>query len=219
MAKQRKTRKPVDITGIKYNSLTAISFVEFKPEGKKRYKVAWWLFRCDCGNEIILRANAVKHGNTKCCGYGCEFGRTTRLPPTQYLKKTQRAWGKLKARCYNINDKAYDNYGGRGIKVCDRWLESFKNFHADMGEPVHKDMSIERIDVNGDYCPENCKWISKQEQINNKRNSIRVLYKEAEYCLGELCKKLGLKYMKIYHKLKQGEEICTLIPNTRLISL
>lgn len=96
----------------------------------------------------------------------------------------------IKQRCYNINDKDYKNYGGRGIKVCDRWLESFANFLEDMGERP-TGMTIDRIDVNGNYCKENCKWSSLLEQNNNMRSNKYITYNNETLTYAEWSRKLG----------------------------
>lgn len=80
-------------------------------------------------------------------------------------------WVRMRDRCYNVNNKDYSNYGGRGIRVCDRWLESFENFYEDMGDSPDR-MSLDRIDVNGDYCKENCRWSDYRNQAYNKRKQI-----------------------------------------------
>lgn len=103
-----------------------------------------------------------KHGETL-----CENGK-------QKISTEYKTWQTIKERCYNKNSKGFDRYGGRGIKVCDRWLEKFENFLEDMGRRPKNKTSIDRIDVNKDYCKENCRWADKYEQANN-RTTNRIL--------------------------------------------
>jgi hypothetical protein len=96
------------------------------------------------------------------------------------------------SRCENVKDKHYNYYGGRGITVCNEWKISFRNFLADMGLKPSSLYSLDRIDNNGNYCKENCRWATKTEQVYNRRNTLKVKYKGAEYIVSELIKKLNV---------------------------
>lgn len=95
---------------------------------------------------------------------------TKKINPIEYS-----AWQGIKSRCYNINNSRYKDYGGRGIIVCDRWLNNFSNFLEDLGKKPGNEYSLERINNDGNYCLENCKWATKKEQNNNKRDNIKIL--------------------------------------------
>jgi hypothetical protein len=131
-----------------------------------------WLCRCDCGIERVVFGGALRSGRSKSCRSGvhhhrlthghCRFGRATRI---------YEVWHAMMQRCYNPNHRAYANYGGRGITVCERWHD-FLNFLADMGEPP-PDKSIDRINNDGNYERSNCKWSTAKEQVGNRRPSKR----------------------------------------------
>jgi hypothetical protein len=110
-------------------------------------------------------------------------------------------WIKMKSRCFNKNDKSYKHYGARGILVCDEWVSSFENFINDLGWRPSKDYSLERIDYNKDYCPENCKWILKSEQSKNSRRVNLFSYKGKEYCLTDFCKEFSFPYSTMRHRV------------------
>lgn len=111
----------------------------------------------------------------------------------------------MKKRCYNSNCKRYKDYGGRGIVVCDEWLKGFDYFAKWAYENGYDvGLTIERDDVNGNYCPENCRWITRREQAYNKRDSIKVLYHGETKDLMVWCNELGLKYDTIHHRITHG---------------
>jgi hypothetical protein len=129
---------------------------------------------CDCGNIAAVTYSNLNRGNTKSCGcwkveHGGITGRNTTTHGMSFTK-AYRTWSSIKRRCYSKNHKDYKWYGARGISVCEKWIESFESFYADMGAPPHG-MSIDRIDNSLGYSVENCRWASSVEQNSNRRNT------------------------------------------------
>lgn len=140
-----------------------------------------WLCKCDCGIEKIVYQTHLKRGLSKSCGcYNKEVASikagTHRMTNTLEFK----TWQRMKDRCLNKNCERYPNYGGRGIKVCDRWLESFENFYEDMGPRPEGRYSIDRIDNDGNYEPSNCRWATPKEQMNNTTRTKNVKLVQAK---------------------------------------
>jgi len=189
-----------DISSQKFGRLTAIRFSHLS---QNKTKLHYWLFKCDCKNEKILSKNEVVRGKAKSCGclfrdMGTTHGCTNTL--------TYQSWESMKKRCLNKNNRFYKNYGGRGIKVCDRWLNSFENFLEDMGKkPIRK--TIDRINNNGNYEPSNCRWITKKDQCNNKSNNLSINFKGKTQSLTQWCEKYKLKYNSTYYHIKKGKDI------------
>lgn len=119
-------------------------------------------------------------GSAKRCG--------AKARPGAYLRETYKS---MIARCYRLNCKGYSNYGGRGIRVCDRWLESFEHFYADMGDRPNG-FTLERVDVNGNYEPTNCRWADWFDQHNNRRNNVRLTYQGESLTISQWTRRLGL---------------------------
>lgn len=115
--------------------------------------------------------------------------------------KVHRAWKAIVGRCGNPNNKSYHRYGGRGIKVCQRWLDSFEAFFSDVGFPPSPEHSIDRIDNDGDYEPGNVRWADKWTQARNKRNNLRVTIDGVTKCLAEWCEERGLNYGAISNRI------------------
>lgn len=182
--------KVKDISGQRFGKLTAMEFV-----GLVKHKAVWRCV-CDCGNESSHTAIDMRSGNTTSCGcVKAVIGKTSNLKhgasADGKTTKTYNIYRSMMQRCYDPRCKSYPDYGARGIKVCDRWREGYATFLADMGE-CPENYSIERIDVNGDYEPGNCKWIPLNEQAKNTRNTVRYLVDGVVMIQADLARHLGI---------------------------
>lgn len=189
----------IDIKGQRFGRWTAIEFV-----GKVK-GVPKWKCRCDCGTERLVWSVALRSGTSKSCGcFNLEA-----------LSKRQRThgasdtllydvWVHMIQRCTNPNHKSYAYYGGRGIKVCDRWRRSFKAFVEDMGQRPSDELSIDRIDCNGNYEPGNCRWATSEQQSLNRRNAHLLTYQGRTQPLSAWAKEFGMPRDRLKMRLKLG---------------
>jgi len=160
--------------------------------------------KCDCGAVKHIRLRSVKNSTSKSCGcFTVEQIKKSMTTHGQRKTKTYGIWAKMLQRCYNPNTKSYKNYGGRGITVCDRWRHSFENFLADMGEQPPR-FTIERIDNEKGYSPENCRWASYKEQANNRRTNRFLTYQGRTQTMMEWSKELGIRAGRIRWRLEEG---------------
>lgn len=195
----------IDLTGKKFGRLVVIERKENTKHGSSQ-----WLCRCDCGNETVVDSQNLRGNKTLSCG--ClqkEKAMYSNTTHGMFGTKIYRAWCHAKERCYNPNVKNYKDYGGRGIKMCDEWKnnpDKFIEWSLKNGFDINSfgdDCTIDRIDVNGDYCPENCRWVSKQEQANNTRTNHYLTYNGETKTLAQWSRELGIKYHIIVHRVNK----------------
>jgi hypothetical protein len=197
--------KPVkDLTGQKFERLAVIIRA-----GSNIYKKATWVCRCDCGKEVVVIGSALLKKTTRSCG--ClkneETGarrRTHGATVGRKRTKEYNSWKGMRERCYSLSHKQYKDYGGRGIKVCGRWLESFENFLEDMGPIPGPGYSIERRDNDGDYCPTNCYWATRKEQNNNTHKNVMVDHNGKVKTLAQAAEESGIPYRTILARINRG---------------
>lgn len=199
--------KLIDLTGRTFGNLTVIKRVKdhITPKGTK---IPMWECICNCGNKdpVIVRGDSLRNGSTKSCGclakkYREEFktinykhggssnGRQTKL---------YSIWHGMKNRVTNPKQNRHESYIDKGINICDEWFNSFENFQKwALNNGYQEGLSIERIDIDKDYCPENCIWIPFSEQSKNTSRTINILVDNKRLCLKDCCKKFGLPYASV----------------------
>jgi len=187
-----------DMTGKVCGRLTVIRGFGLNKDG--RYQ---WLCKCECGNEVTVVGKQLRKGTKSC---GClRIARNSEAKRTHNASKNlvYRVWKSMRARCNCSTDKSYPNYGGRGIRVCDKWSgqNGYENFIADMG-PRPEGMSIERLNNNGNYEPGNCKWATRAEQNRNSRRNIFVEYQGEKMIVKDAAKKMGVDYYTLITRVK-----------------
>lgn len=208
--------KLIDLTGQRFGRLTVVERAENKmsPNGTQK---ACWLCQCECGNRTVVIGQELRNGKTTSCG--CFLRECTTIKNTTHGKRHTRLyniWRGMLERCRNPNHKRYSRYGGRGITVCDRWQNDFQSFYDwAMANGYQDDLSIDRIYVNGNYEPSNCRWATTKEQNNNRStNRIYQLGKDSK-SLAEWCETYGVKYQLVFDRIKLGwtlEEALGLVP-------
>lgn len=182
----------IDITGQRFSKLEVVRYY-----GLDKHKEALWLCKCDCGNETIVNGCHLRSGHTKTC-------RKCFLEEGQN-ERVYRIWREILTRCYNKGNKRYKDYGGRGIVMCDEWKSNFKTFYKwAMANGYQDDLTIDRINVNGNYEPSNCRWATWLQQANNKRNNRVFTYNGETLTLKQLAIKYGVDYRKTWSRLKLG---------------
>lgn len=199
----------IDLSGKRFGRLVVLEYAGKKKSGSQNKTL--WKCICDCGNEKITDGGALHSGHTTSCGclHKEIFGALNRKHNLAHKCNLYSVWKSMNGRCKNPKDKSYKNYGGRGIEVCEEWQNDFKAFYdwaysvgynenkTDKGINI---LTLDRINNDGNYCPENCRWVSNLEQANNKRNTMT---NEERYNVCPVC---GKKYKKTQ---RNGSKTCS----------
>lgn len=192
--------KAIDITAQKFGRLTVLYRLR-----NYHKKGVWWLCVCDCGNLTETQGTMLRSGHNRSCG--CLQKEQIHKACTKHGKRGTRLytiWQGMKQRCYNKNSPRYKDYGKRGIKVCEEWL-NFQTFYDwSMLNGYKNSLTIDRIDNEGNYEPDNCQWVDYKTQNRNRRNNINIDINGMNYCLTDLCKKSHLKYSTVRWRLMHG---------------
>lgn len=189
-----------DLTGRRVGKLTVI-----KRHYDPNRKCTLWECKCDCGNTTIVIANRLKNELTRSCG--CLRRESNLANKTSHgLSGTHlyAVWNGMKGRCYNPNNHNYSRYGQRGITVCDDWKDSFETFAMWAKSNGYKDgLSIDRIDNDGNYCPDNCRWTNTHDQNNNRSVSLMFTYNGKTQNLSSWCEELNVPYFRTWQRIVQ----------------
>lgn len=199
--------KLIDLTGQRFERLIVLEKAKSDNCGHTR-----WKCKCDCGNITVVNGCDLKRQKIKSCG--CLHKQITKIVAMNNKKhgksKTRlyKIWSGVKSRCYYQKNIEYMNYGGRGIKVCNEWLNKengFMNFYNwAINNGYKENLTIDRIDNNGNYEPNNCRWITYIEQENNKRNNTLIQYKDKQYTLAQLSRKIGINSATLSWRIKHN---------------
>ena len=163
-----------------------------------------WECKCSCGNTVYVPTRSLTGKRTKSCGClsidRCRKGLNTKHNLCN--SRLYKIWVNMKSRCYNPNTPDYQNYGGRGIRICEEWLSDFSNFYSwSVLNGYSEDLTIDRIDNEGDYCPENCRWATRPLQANNKRNNTLIEYNGESHTISEWSSITGISYNTLIKRL------------------
>lgn len=210
--------KLIDLTGQRFGRLTVVERAENAKDGHAR-----WLCKCDCGGRITVARGDLRDGKVKSCG--ClrkEIAAQTGVSGTIHGKRNTRLyniWHGMKTRCYNPKHKFYRIYGGRGIIVCREWINDFQAFYDWAITHGYTDtLSIDRIDNDGPYSPQNCRWVTQKEQCNHLRTNRHYEVNGEIRTLPEWCTFFNVDYGKAKNRLRHGwtiEEALDLVPRKK----
>ena len=204
----------INLVGMRFGMLEVLHREDdyVKPSGRK---ILMWKCRCDCGNMVTVSGECLRHGNTKSCG--CQRRNKFRTHGKSNTRLYE-IWTDMKQRCLNPNQKVYKYYGGRGITICQEWIDDFMSFYDWALENGYQDnLTIDRIDVNSGYEPNNCRWVTMETQLRNTRRNRFVEINGESHTIAEWARIYGINPQTINSRLRKGisEQDAILIPVKR----
>lgn len=192
-----------DLTGEKFGYLEVVSITDERKHGK-----VVWLCKCSCGNLTRVTSNNLQNGSTMSCGcYSKKVLAQSRVKHGMHNSRIYNIYICMKERCYNPNSKSYLEYGGRGIEICDEWLgeSGFQNFCSwAFTNGYEEKLTIDRINVNGNYCSENCRWTTRKVQNNNTRRNRVIQYNGESHSVSEWVEITGINRSTLVTRLNKG---------------
>jgi hypothetical protein len=214
---KQEGKKATDLTGQVFGELVVLS-----RNGSSKFKRAMWLCQCSCGNRHTVIAESLIMGHTKSCGCVKKAGQYNVIHGHKRLDggtKAYKVWSNMKSRCTNPKASQYKDYGGRGITVCERWLESFENFLEDMGEPPSGTLQLDRRDNDKGYSKENCRWVTRSVNRRNSRGHMVyvTIYGETMILTDAIKKYKVVSYTTATSRINRGwpPEEAVMTPYTR----
>jgi hypothetical protein len=203
----------IDLAGQRFGKLVVV-------ELSHQSNGAWWRCRCDCGGESVVRGAVLRYGSTKSCGCGSKAQARSNCAkhrnrnhwiPEQLRRKLKDAYKNMLSRCYDPGNDRYENYGGRGVRVCDEWLDPgsgrLRFYRWCIENGAERDLQIDRIDVNGSYCPDNCRFVDAITQMNNTTRNRWLTYRGETKTLAEWARSTGMAYGVLKHRVDRGWDV------------
>lgn len=196
-----RTTKKDDLIGKQFGRLTVLSYDHTGDDGN-----AYWLCECSCGNTKVISRINLMSGHVKSCGcYRSEWSSAIHSTHRSSNTRLYKIWQGMKRRCTNEHNDFFNHYGGRGITVCDEW-QDFENFQEwAMNNNYSPDLTIDRIDNDAGYCPENCRWVDRTIQANNKSNNRYIEYNGERDTMSNWARRLGVDYDTLKHRIYHGD--------------
>ena len=184
------------MSGMRFSKLTVLYRSADRGRGKK--PITKWVCQCDCGNLSTVRTACLLNGHKSSCG--CRHKKHG----YSHRERLYSVWENMRRRCFDRRNKRWNNYGGRGIRVCSEWNDYrvFREWALSHG--YHEGLTIDRVDVNGDYSPENCRFADAKTQANNTTRNRYIEYNGTMYTMAQLADHLGLSYASLQHRIERG---------------
>ena len=202
--KEIEVTKIKDLSGKKFGRITVLKF-----HHQNKNKKSCFLCKCDCGKIFVVIGASLVSGNT--CSCGCFKQEDTKRRATKhnlYGCNLYWRWSNMIQRTTNPKDKFYKDYGGRGIIVCENWRKNFKEFYDwSKNNGYKRGLTLDRIDVDGNYCPENCRWTTQKQQARNKRNNHILSFNGEKHCISEWSEITGISYSALKYRIRKGWSI------------